>query len=204
MTERLTTLASRVSELYLTKHPSRCEWADWLYPNHVLIVQQYAKTLAETYHANEELTQASALLHDIADAITERNNPKHARMSADIAIELLTQTGYTENEIQIIVHDALRFHSCHGREKPKTKEGKILATADALAHLQTDFYLYALWALSKTKSLAEIKAWTLTKLERDYHKKIFFEDVRKQTKAVYTLLKQLYSFHPRGGKNYIS
>ena len=67
----------------------------------------------------------------------------------------------------------------------------MLATADALAHLMTDFYLvlpFNQW-LTAAKDFEEYRKWVLEKVERDYSKKIFFASYRKMAKKRYEALK---------------
>ncbi|MGB3023464.1 MAG: HD domain-containing protein [Candidatus Saccharimonadales bacterium] len=192
-TKRIDDVRATVKDLYQTKVAQRADWADWLYINHVIVVAKEAVVLAEKYTANAELAEASALLHDIADASTKRNDPEHEKKSLDTARNILTSCGYSADEIQLIVDDALRFHSCHDSEKPSSLEGKILSTADAFAHLKTDFYLYATWAFGTQKSFEDSKQWVLGKIERDFHAKIFFDDERAAWKHDYVLLKELFS-----------
>ena len=44
-----------------------------------------------------------------------------------------------------------------------------------------------------TKNLDEVTQWVLAKLERDYNKKIFFEDERKEVKPAYETLRTIFS-----------
>ena len=156
-------------------------------------VADFASELSAKYKANEELARAAALLHDIADAKMSRFNPEHEEASLAIARELLVKSGYNDEEIQLIVEDAIRYHSCNEGRAPESLEGKILSTADSLAHLKTDFYVYAVYARATEDSLAEIKEWALKKLERDFHAKIQFDDVREEVRAEYDMLKTLFS-----------
>lgn len=183
----------KVRQLYLAKNPNRDEWADWLYDNHVLIVARDAHALAKKYGANAELSEVAALLHDIADAQTARANPDHEALSLDIARQVMHEVGFTADEISLTVDDAIRYHSRHGNERPKSREGLVLATADSLAHLQTDFYIYATWAFGKTRSLEELKEWALKKIERDLNNKISFDDERENARADYEIIKELFS-----------
>lgn len=192
-TKRIDEVRATVENLYQTKLAQRADWADWLYVNHVIIVAQEAVVLAEKYAANAELAEASALLHDIADAFTKRSDPEHDKKSLDKARDILTTCGYSPDEIQLIVDDALKFHSCYDGEKPSSLEGKILSTADAFAHLQTDFYLYATRAFGAQKSFQDTKQWVLDKIERDFHAKICFDDERTAWKHDYMLIKELFS-----------
>lgn len=105
----------------------------------------------------------------------------------------MLKAGYTKEEISLVVDDAIRFHSCENGERPKSTEGLILATAEALAHLNTDVYIYGTWALGKEKTLAETKVWALKKLQRDMFDKIAFNDERNDARESYEAIKLLFS-----------
>ena len=192
--ERLQNLERRVKELYQAKDPNRGEWADWLADNHVFVVADFATHLAKQHGANEELARAAALLHDIADVKMERSNELHEAESLKMARELMQEVGYSDNEVKLVVDDAIRFHSCHGDERPASQEGKILSTADSMAHLKTDFYIYAAWAFGYDhRSLEDVKEWALKKIERDLNNKMFFDDVRQELVPDYERIKELFS-----------
>ena len=190
--DRIRRLEHDVRALYDAKNPDREHWADWLAAHHVFVVADFASELAGRFGADEDLARAAAMLHDIADVHMSRFDPSHEETSLDIARELLAQNGYTKDEIALIVDDAIKWHSCHDGKMPHSLEGKILSTADALAHLTTDFYLYALHAHAD-QSLEDAKTWTLKKLERDYHSKIQFEEIRQETKPDYEAIKRIFT-----------
>jgi putative nucleotidyltransferase with HDIG domain len=190
---RIQTLEKKVKELYDEKKPTRADWADWMFENHVLVVANNATKLAKQHHANEELSRAAALLHDIADATMKRSDKRHEQESIDVARKLMTELGYSEKEIHLVVDDAIRYHSCNGNEHPESIEGKILSTADSIAHLKTDFYEYAKGRLSSELSPEEINKFVLTKIERDINNKMFFDDVRKEVLPDYTRIKETFS-----------
>lgn len=190
---KLEKVRTTVHELYTSQNPDREEWSDWLYPNHVLVVAESARRLARKYGVNEELSEVAALLHDIADVKMARKAPEHEQASLEIAREVMTGSGYAADEIALVVDDAVKYHSCHDDERPQSKEGLVLATADSLAHLQTDFYIYAAWAFGKDRSLQQLKEWTLKKIERDLNNKISFDDERESARADYNMIKELFS-----------
>jgi len=184
---------AKVRELYGRKDPKRDPAADWLYDNHVLVVAQNAHKLAKKYGASEELSEVAALLHDVADAVMARANPSHEAESLTIARRVMAEAGFTAEEIALVVDDAIAYHSCRGDERPKTKEGLVLATADALAHFQTDFYVFAARSLLAGRSLEDFKAWTLQKIDRDLNSKIAFDEEREAVRADYNIIKKLFS-----------
>lgn len=190
---RLEKLQQKVKGLYDEKEPTRADWADWMFDNHVIIVADNATKLAKRYGANEELSRVAALLHDIADAVMRRENKEHEENSLQIARELMTEVGYSEEDIKLVVDDAIRYHSCYGEEHPESMEGKILATADSIAHLTTDFYLYATSQLGQHMSIDKIKKWVLDKSNRDINNKMFFEEIREEITPDYNRIKELFS-----------
>ena len=191
---RLEKLEAEVRDLYAQKDPNRDEWADWLAAHHVFVVADFAMELARKYGANEDLARAAALLHDIADVKMKRRDETHEQVSLQMGRDLMKAAGYNEDEIALVVDDAVRFHSCHGEEHPESIEGKILSTADSMAHLKTDFYIYAAWAFGyDQRSLETVKSWTLKKIERDLNNKMFFDDIRQELVPEYDRIKTLFS-----------
>lgn len=190
---KLNKLEEGVKKLYAAKNPERTEWADWLADNHVFVVADYAADLANRFGANSDLARAAALLHDIADCKMSRMDPGHEAESLKMARELMVQSGYAEEEISLVVDDAIRYHSCHDGESPESVEGKILATADSMAHLKTDFYVYAAWAFGKIKTLQQLKEWVLKKIERDLNNKVFFDEIGEELRPDYEIIKRMFS-----------
>ncbi len=94
---------------------------------HLYAVSQFAAMLALMHHADTELCQVAAMLHDIA---------VHAQKSALLAKEMLIKNGhFSEEEITTIVH-AIAVHS-DKQVRDDTVCAEILKDADVLAH-----YLY--------------------------------------------------------------
>jgi uncharacterized protein len=191
--DRLSRLKNKVDELYQAKNESRAKWADWLYGTHVFTVANEAGVLAERFHAEKELAMAAGMLHDIADAVVSREDPGHEETGARIAKEFLQDSGFADDEIGIIVDDAMKFHGCHGGNMPQTLEGKVMATADAVVHLTSDFYGHCVDVLKKEMSVHGIRKWALPKLERDFNDKIFFDEIRTAVRPDYEKLKIFFT-----------
>lgn len=182
-TNRIETLAAKVRALYELHSPSRADWSDWLYERHVFVVAQYAHRLARKYKAHADIVRAAGMLHDIADAVMSRFNPEHKEASARIARDFLRESGFSEREIKIIVDDAMAKHSCRDGVVPQTLEGKIVATADAMAHLATDYYTLAhQYLLKEGKSEKEAQRWMEVKKKRDFEDKMLFPEEKKEMK----------------------
>lgn len=188
---RLESLEAKVRELYESKDPDRDDWADWLYEQYIFIVADNAEKLAVRFGANKEYARGAAMLHDIADAKMKRFDDGHEQVSLDIARELLTGCGYAEDEMRVIV-DAIRLHSCRDGQLPVSLEGRVLATADSLAHLTTDFYETAVGLWRDRSGDVWARQKVLGKLDRDFDSKILFSEVREEVRADYERLKQLY------------
>lgn len=178
--------------MYEAKNPDRNDWADWLYENHIFIVADNAVRLAKRFGGRQDLARAAALLHDLADAKMSRFSEGHDEATLDIAREVMQKAGFSKQEIEICVDDAVRYHSCHDGHAPSSVEGKVMATADALAHLQTDFYVYALWALGRDKPLEKAKTWALKKIDRDFNNKILFDEIKGECRPDYEHLVNVF------------
>lgn len=190
---RLKALEQKVRDMYAEKNPERAaEWADWLAENHVFVVADFAEQIAKQKGADAELARCAGFLHDIAD-INMGRTPEHAQASLDISAQLMREFGYSDQDIEIVVDDAIRRHSCHGDVRPETEIGKILGTADALAHLTTDFYLFATYMFSRQRDFVGTKMWAKEKIDRDYHVKIAYDDIRQQYRHDYEILIELFS-----------
>lgn len=189
---KLEKVKKEVKAIYTGKNPNADPWIVWAYPNHVQVVAKNAERIARTHGANIEFCVAGALLHDIADAVMTRFTPGHEEESLRIANEILEKCGYSDEERNFIVQEIIFPHSC-SHTIPTKLEGKVLATADAMAHFQTDFFLYFAWQHLGGKDLRELKQWVLVKIEKHFHKKIFFEDFRKEVEPEYNAVKLLFS-----------
>ena len=179
-------LRELVRGLYEAKNVNRSDWADWMYQNHIFVVADYARELSDTLRAQKDIAVAAALLHDIADAVMKREDKNHGRKSLEIAKRFLQEAEFSKKEIEIITKDILPRHGCHNGECPKSLEGKIMATADALAHLKTDFYKFAKQEFLKSGvGLDKYYKWMLPKVKRDFEQKICFDKLRTEVGEKY-------------------
>lgn len=179
-----------VSTFYSKSNES---FPQWMWKNHIPFVVKFAEELADKYQANSDLAVAGAYLHDFGDAFVHRHAGEHAQISEQESKKVLQEAGYTQEETRVLLEEIVAPHSCKAGQLPTTIEGKVLATADALAHLTTDFYLqFALMHLPENKTYPEFKAWVNEKLDRDFKVKIFFEDVRSQITPRYDALKEVF------------
>ena len=188
---RINDLETKVQTLYAQKNPNRADWADWLWKGHVLSVARYASEFSGRFDADAELSRAAALTHDIADAKMKRDDPEHGNVSLEIGRSLMRECGFSSRDIAIVIDDAVRYHSCRGNKQPKSTVGKVLATADAVAHFKTDFYEFAKKAFRMPEQ--EMKKWVLEKIDRDLYKKVFFDEIKKELKPDYDRIKAKFA-----------
>lgn len=185
-------LEQLVRAQYEKKDPNRDRWCDWMYENHILDVVSYSEKLAKRFNVSVDLCRAAALVHDIADSEMSRENPLNEQKSIQIADRLLQEADFIEAERVDIIQDALPFHSCRRIERPKTLVGKILATADALSHLNSEFYSYFYSALKDERAETESRQSTRDRLKRDFESKIAFDEIREEVRKRYEELLSQY------------
>lgn len=188
--DRLKVVFRKVQELYLLADTSMGEW---MWHNHVQWVANKTRELADKYGANSEEVYCAALLHDLGDSKYERGHENFDSWSWETGKAILKEAGFRKAERDEIL-EATSTHSCHPGHLPETLEGKILATADAMWHLQTSFFPVICY-MNRPKgrvSYEEWQEWFKGKVERDFGSKIFFEDERKAVRADYEALKRVF------------
>lgn len=191
--QRLDKLRQYVDALYTANNPDADVWIDWGYPNHVLYVADLAGQIAAAQQANIELSVAGALLHDIAEAVMARKSPEHEAKSLAMAADLLQKSGFDKDEAAFVIDEIIKPHSCK-ELMSTTLEGKVMATADGAAHFLTDFYPLFCWRhYGPEDNYGVFKSWMLQKMEKDFTKKLFFDDVKQEVLPRYEALKLVFS-----------
>lgn len=194
MNPQVYAVEQKVEELYLAKHPGRDPWAEWLWKYHVLWVADKATEIAVSHDVDPSLCRVAALLHDVADSVMNRFEPEHEQKSLEMARQILQEVGYDPETVNRLVNDALAKHSCRGEERPDSIEGKVMATADALAHFETSFFPHAFWWKGQNgEEYMKIMEWALKKIEKDFNNKIFFDDIRIQIKPAFKALRSTFT-----------
>lgn len=190
--QKLDILRQKVEELYTSGNPKADAWIDWGYPNHVLVVASLTERIAKAQHANVELAVAGALVHDIADAVMARNSPEHEAESLKLAENLLKESGFDAKDTVFVVNEIIKPHSCK-ELMPTVLEGKVMATADGAAHFLTGFYPLFCWRHYGPKDdYQAFKDWMRNKMEKDFNKKLFFDDIKREVQPRYEALKLLF------------
>jgi hypothetical protein len=188
--ERSQIVFTEVNSLYLAATTSM---GAWMWRNHTQWVADKAKKLAEKYEADAEKACCAALIHDLGDAQYERGHSEFDSWSWETGKGILKTAGFRRHERDEIL-EAVRTHSCHPGHLPATQEGKVLATADAMWHLQTSFFPVICYMNrpETTHTYEQWQAWFKKKIERDFGSKIFFEDEREEVRKDYEALVRVF------------
>ena len=181
---------TEVSELYATATTSM---GKWMWRNHTQWVANKAKELAVKYGASVEKVYCAALLHDLADSQYERGHADFDTWSWEKSKAILKKAGFRKTERDETL-EAIRTHSCHPGHLPVTIEGKVLATADGMWHLQTSFFPVICYMNrpDNTHSYDEWQKWFSSKIERDFNMKIFFEAEKEEAREDYNALMRVF------------
>ncbi len=155
------------------------------YKYHTLLVVKYAKILADKLHADKEILELAALLHDTG--VKDRDDI-HERVGAERADKILREMKYPEETIQR-VKKCILTHRTSGR--PKSKEAEIIRNADAMAHIAALPFLFKV-GLDRTGNLEGAIAWVKKKLDKA-DKKLTMKEARKIIKDKYDAAKILLS-----------
>ncbi len=185
----------KIVKNYYEKPNTKIDWNKWVFKGHNEVVVDWIKKIAKRHEFDEESVITAAYLHDIAYSWTDKNDPTYEKQSLVKAREILEEEGFSPGEITFIVDDILSGHGTHKGRRFSLIEARVLTTADALAHLTTDFFLVMGWHhyLFEGNSLNEYKAWVLKKIERDFSKKIAFKEFKRIARPYYEALKKVFS-----------
>jgi len=99
--------------------------------NHVLRVLAFGVEIGENENANMKIVVAGLLLHDIGRLHTEEGEDHHA-VGAKMAPKMLRRTGFSDSEIDEVVH-CVRAHGPRGLEEPRSLEAKVCYDVDVLS-----------------------------------------------------------------------
>ncbi len=192
--EKINSVINLVQHLYSQKNPV-IDWNEWVFNGHIKIVAEWVEKISKDHEFDTQAVLAAAYLHDLAYSFTSKNDPELDEKSETKAREVLKEANYSNDEIIFIVDKIIHGHGMHDGQKPELIEAQVLATADALAHFTSDFYLVNCWNhyLFENKSLNDYKVWVLEKIERDMNKKILLEEYKSVAEPYYIGLKKMFS-----------
>jgi putative nucleotidyltransferase with HDIG domain len=156
---------------------------DWFVKLHVEYVEKLALRLADIKHADKTILKLAAWLHDIGHKPKNDSDRHHIENSA-FAAKLLTERGFDERIVKSVEHCILT-HRCGDDHKPETLEAQILASADAMSHMENfSMLLYIAFVLERY-DLEKAYSWLSTKIDRDWNSKILLPEGKEIIKDKY-------------------
>jgi uncharacterized protein len=142
-----------------------------IWDHHIVDVVDYARRLARELHADEEVVELAALLHDYASVKDHSLYPEHHLHGARMAGEILSGYGYPAEKI-VSVKRCIESHRASILSDRNTAEQKILASADAMSHFNN---IPSLMLLAQNRHQLDRNAgiaWVKAKLEASLRKMI--------------------------------
>lgn len=140
-----------------------------MYDDHIRYVVKNALELAEKFHADKEIVELGALLHDIAIITDDGEIEEHHINGAEIAVALLRKYHYPEERIERVRRCILN-HRGSKEFLRNTIEEEIIADADVIAHFDSIPSLFSDAFHKLGFNVKEGTDFVKKKLERDYSK----------------------------------
>lgn len=153
-----------------------------IYREHIQYVYKYVVLLSKDKNVDKEVLELSALLHDISMTDITLDRSRHNEFGADIAEQLLRESNYPEDKVQLVKKCILN-HSKKRREYRTTEEEQILVDADGLSHFDAIKKLYSLPSLEMGLSEEDSVRFVQDKLTGDYNE--LSDDLKSMVKEKY-------------------
>jgi len=136
---------------------------------HIMPVMSNAMKLAGMLNADKKIVEISVYLHDIA-RLREKREDHHHIKGAKMAEEILTKLGYEKTFIKKVSYCII----CHRgpSRNCKTREAKILNSADAMSHFDNVPYLFWIATACKGMGFKEALEWVDYKMEKGWNEKM--------------------------------
>ncbi len=140
-----------------------------VWPYHILPVVEHSLDLGKKMDADLEVLELAAYFHDYAALIDFNLYDEHHILGATMAGEILTNLNFPNNKINHI-KECIKVHRGSRNDNKISIEAKILASADAMAHISelVDMF-YLAFGVHKYYTEDGVK-WLKGKLERSWEK----------------------------------
>lgn len=145
------------------------------YKYHIESVVRHALRLADILHADKEVVELAAYLHDIGRQ-REKGDEHHHILGERYAREILEEHPVSP-EIINRVCTCIRRHRVLKEDLPQTLEEEIIANADAMSHFEM-IPLFFYWGASQA-TYEEAQNWVKKKLARDWEEKLTLKQARE-------------------------
>lgn len=154
---------------------------------HIEPVVKSAKNLALKFNADVQVVEIASYLHDVTKITGDRK--KHHITGAKYAEVFLSKYNIEEWKVESI-KNCIKKHRGLSEYTRDTIEEKIVATADAIAHIEHPLTLFYAWYGKRQCQIDEGADGIINKLQKSWEK-IEFEDVKKELEEKYKILMKL-------------
>ena len=148
---------------------------------HINPVVEIACDMSKKLGADIQVVEISAYLHDITKITGERE--KHHITGAYYAERFLKKYNIEDEKVEQI-KNCIKKHRGSYEGKRNTLEEKIIATADAVAHIEHPLTLFYAWYGRRQCSIDEGADGIIKKLQKSWNK-IEFDDVKEKLNKKY-------------------
>lgn len=132
-----------------------------------MVVAGCAARLAAPLHADPEVVELAAYLHDLSAVCDAGMLPVHAEAGAGLATRLLTERGYPTETVTRVA-GAIALHSAPLEIGQASSEAVCLSNADAAGRiLRPAYWLYFAFRV-RNQAFAEGRRWLRTLLETQW------------------------------------
>ncbi|MFH0845955.1 MAG: HD domain-containing protein [Patescibacteria group bacterium] len=144
-------------------------FGDTVFNFHILPVVKHSLNLGKVLKADLEVLELAALLHDYAGILNFEYYKDHHEHGARLAKDILMELNYPEEKIKQ-VQDCILNHRGSVFRKKESIEEKIIASADAMAHItELPDMFYLTYGIHKHKTKEGIE-WLRKKIEKSWNK----------------------------------
>lgn len=156
---------------------------------HIIPVVETSKKMAYELGADAQVVEVAAYLHDITRVTIGKEN--HHITGAQYAEKFLKQYNI-EQEKSKLIQDCILKHRGSTNIERETIEEKIVATADAIAHIEYPLSLFYTWYGKRKCSLSDGAKGIREKLQRSWDK-IEFDYKKEELKGKYNYIMEVVS-----------
>jgi len=141
------------------------------FDQHLVVVAECAEKLAGRLGAEVEVVDFAAYLHDISVVHDFRTMADHARLSADLATQLLLEKGLPQSAVSLVAR-SISSHSEPLSMGSASPEEICISNADAAARiLRPTYWIYFAFEIRKC-DFEEGRKWLRSLIERQWHELI--------------------------------
>ncbi len=154
---------------------------------HIIPVVNIAVEMAKKLNADIQVVEISAYMHDVTRILGDREN--HHITGAQYTREFLKKYNIEEDKIKQI-ENCIRNHRGSVENERITIEEKIVATADAISHIEYPLPLFYAWYGKRKCTIDDGAIEIKNKLQRSWNK-IEIEYKKEELKEKYTYLMEI-------------